>query len=145
MKRNGHGRGGFTLIEVLVVVVILGILATVIVPRIMGRPEEARRTKAMMDIKSIETSLNLYRIDSGSYPTTEQGLYALVEKPTTGVIPRKWRKGGYLKKLPKDPWGGDYVYISPGSSGDYDLSSYGPDGEKGGEDKFADINSWELE
>jgi len=145
MRQIGHRRKGFTLIEVLVVVVILGILATVIVPRIMGRPEEARRTKAMMDIKSIETSLNLYRIDSGSFPTTEQGLRALVEKPTTGVIPRKWRIDGYLKKLPKDPWGGDYVYISPGSSGDYDLSSYGPDGEKGGEGKFADINSWELE
>jgi len=145
MSQIGHRRKGFTLIEVLVVVVILGILATVIVPRIMGRPEEARRTKAMMDIKSIETSLNLYRIDSGSFPSTEQGLIALVEKPTTGVIPRKWRIDGYLKKLPKDPWGGDYVYLSPGSSGDYDLSSYGPDGEKGGEGKFADINSWELE
>ncbi|HEB72368.1 MAG TPA: type II secretion system protein GspG [Nitrospirae bacterium] len=145
MSQIGHRRKGFTLIEVLVVVVILGILATVIVPRIMGRPEEARRTKAMMDIKSIETSLNLYRIDSGSFPSTEQGLIALVEKPATGVIPRKWRIDGYLKKLPKDPWGGDYVYLSPGASGDYDLSSYGPDGEKGGEGKFADINSWELE
>ncbi|VAX22945.1 General secretion pathway protein G [hydrothermal vent metagenome] len=145
MRQIEHRRKGFTLIEVLVVVVILGILATVIVPRIMGRPEEARRTKAMMDIKSIETSLNLYRIDSGSFPSTEQGLSALVEKPTTGVIPRKWRIDGYLKKLPKDPWGGDYIYLSPGSSGDYDLSSYGPDGEKGGEGKFADINSWELE
>ncbi len=145
MNRFIHRSSGFTLIEVLVVVVILGILATVIVPRIMGRPEEARRTKSMMDIKSIETALNLYKIDSGSFPTTEQGLEALVEKPATGEIPRKWRDGGYLAKVPKDPWGNVYIYLSPGEHGDYDLVSYGPDGEKGGEGKFADVNNWEIE
>ncbi len=137
-------RSGFTLIEILVVVVILGILATMVIPKIMGRPEEARRTKAAVDIKSIETALNLYKIDNGSFPSTEQGLIALVEKPDTGEIPRNWKVGGYLKKVPKDPWGAEYVYLSPGSSGPYDLSSYGSDSEQGGEGKYADINSWEL-
>jgi len=121
-------RAGFTLIEVLVVVVILGILATIIVPRIMGRPEEARRIKAVMDIKSIETALNMYKIDNGSYPDTQQGIMGLVSKPATGEIPRNWRDEGYLAKVPKDPWGMEYIYLSPGSSGEYDLSSYGADG-----------------
>ena len=147
MRRSfaGEGRAGFTLIEVLVVVVILGILAAVIVPRIMGRPEEARRTKAAVDIKAIETALNLYKIDNGSYPTTEQGLEALVSKPETGDVPRNWREGGYLDKIPGDPWGNEYVYLSPGEHGDFDLSSYGADGEQGGEGKYADVNNWEID
>ncbi len=145
INRFNDKKAGFTLIEVLVVVVILGILATIIVPRIMGRPEEARRVKAQVDIKSIETALSMYKIDNGSYPSTEQGLAALVKKPTTGDIPRKWREKGYLAKVPKDPWGNEYVYLSPGSSGDYDLMSYGSDGEPGGEGKYADVNSWEIE
>ncbi|MGK7345704.1 MAG: type II secretion system major pseudopilin GspG [Candidatus Nitrospinota bacterium M3_3B_026] len=144
-RKNAVKNSGFTLIEVLVVVVILGILAAVIVPRIMGRPEEARRTKAAVDIRSIETALSLYKIDNGIYPSTEQGLSALVEKPATGEIPRKWREGGYLDKIPKDPWGAEYVYLSPGAHGDYDLSSYGADGEQGGEGRYADINNWEIE
>ncbi len=141
MRRNR----GFTLIEVLIVVVILGIMATIIVPRIMGRPEEARRTKAIVDIKAIETALNLYKIDNGGYPSTEQGLNALVEKPSSGEIPPRWKDGGYLPKLPKDPWGNQYIYLSPGAQGEFDLMSYASDGEKGGEGKYADINSWEIE
>lgn len=144
-KKHALKNSGFTLIEVLVVVVILGILAAVIVPRIMGRPEEARRTKAAVDIRSIETALSLYKIDNGIYPSTEQGLAALVEKPAVGEIPGNWREGGYLDKIPKDPWGNEYAYLSPGAHGDYDLSSYGADGEQGGEGRYADINSWEIE
>jgi len=140
-------RRGFTLIEIMVVMVILGILAGLIIPRIMGRPEEARRTKARVQIESIETALKLYRLDSGSYPTTEQGLQALVEPPAVGKLPIAWREGGYLEKgkVPKDPWGNEYVYLCPGIHGDFDLISYGADGETGGEGKDQDINSWELE
>ncbi len=146
MKRNLDNRG-FTLIELMVVIVILGILAGLIVPRIMSRPEEARQAKARIQIESLETALKLYKLDNGSYPSTEQGLQALVEAPTVGNLPRKWREGGYLEKgkVPKDPWGNDYVYLSPGTSGDYDIISYGSDGEQGGEKKNKDINSWEIE
>ena len=138
---------GFTLIELMVVIVILGILAGFVVPKIMGRPEEARRMKARVQIVSLETAFKLYKLDNGIYPSTEQGLQALVELPTVGRLPRAWRKGGYLEKgkVPKDPWGGDYVFICPGLHGDFDLVAYGPDGEPGGEDKDADINNWELD
>jgi general secretion pathway protein G len=138
---------GFTLIELMVVMVILGILAGLIVPRIMDRPEEARRTKAAIQIQSIEQALKLYKLDNGQYPTTEQGLLALVEAPTVGILPKKWRAGGYLEKgkVPKDPWDGDFVYICPGLHGDFDLISYGPDHQSGGEGKDADVNNWELE
>jgi general secretion pathway protein G len=138
---------GFTLIELMVVIVILGILAGLIIPRIMGRPEEARRMKAKIQIESLGTALQLYKLDSGNYPTTEQGLQALVEAPTVGQLAKAWRKGGYLEKgkVPKDPWGNEYMYLSPGVNGDFDLSSYGPDGEPGGEGEDEDINSWELE
>jgi len=137
---------GFTLIEIMVVIVILGILAGLIVPRIMGRPEEAKRTKARMQIESIETAVKLFKLDNGFYPTTEQGLQALVEQPESGRIPKSWRKGGYLEKgsVPKDPWGNEFVYISPGVHSDYDVISYGADGTAGGEDNDKDINSWEL-
>ena len=140
-------RHGFTLIELMVVIVILGILAGLIVPRIMGRPEQAKRLKARMQVESIATALKLYKLDSGAYPTTEQGLQALVEVPASGNIPKNWRKGGYLEKgkVPKDPWGNDFVYLSPGMNDDFDLISYGADGAAGGEDKNADINSWESE
>jgi general secretion pathway protein G len=144
-SRIPRGEGGFTLLEILVVVVILGILASIIVPKIMRRPEEARRTKAIIDIKAIETALNLYRLDSGVYPSTEQGLEALVEKPTTGVIPRNWKEEGYLDKVPKDPWGTPYVYLSPGIHKEFDLVSYGVDGVEGGEGKDADIENWNLD
>lgn len=138
---------GFTLIELMVVIVILGILAGLIVPRIMGRPDEARQLKAKIQIESIETALKLYKLDNGSYPGTEQGLQALVEQPATGNIPTKWREGGYLEKgkLPKDPWGNDFVYLSPGVHGEHDIISYGADGVPGGEGKNMDINSWEIE
>ncbi len=137
---------GFTLIELMVVMVILGILASMIVPRIMDRPEEARRTKAAVDIGALSQALQLYKLDNGKYPTTDQGLQALVDPPSVGRLAKKWRKGGYLDKtkVPMDPWDYDFIYISPGLHGDFDLMSYGPDGEPGGEDLDADINSWEI-
>ncbi len=143
--RVPRGQGGFTLIEILVVVVILGILASIIVPKIMKRPEEARRTKAIIDINAIETALNLYRLDNGGYPSTEQGLEALVTKPTIGVIPKNWKEEGYLDKVPKDPWGNPFVYLSPGLHKEFDLESYGADGVDGGEGKDADIENWNLD
>lgn len=140
-------QNGLTLIEVMVVIVILGILAGLLVPRIMGRPEEAKQVKARLDIESMATALKLYKLDSGNYPDTEQGLQALIEKPDVGQIPKKWRQGGYLEKsrLPKDPWGNEYLYLSPGVHGDYDLLSYGADGAPGGEGKDQDITSWDVE
>ncbi|MBI5180420.1 MAG: type II secretion system major pseudopilin GspG [Nitrospirae bacterium] len=143
-RNNTKNQKGFTLIEILVVVFIIGLLATIILPKIMGRQEEAQRTKAMADIKNIQTALDLFKLDNGFYPSTEQGLEALVKKPETGRIPEKWKEGGYLNKSPKDPWGKPYVYLSPGSHGDYDLISFGADGEAGGEGKNADIESWNL-
>lgn len=145
-KKNIFSQQGFTLIELMVVMVILGILATMIVPRIMDRPEEARRTKAAIDIQALEQALQMYKLDNGKYPTTEQGLQALVEPPSVGQLAKKWRKGGYLDKgrVPNDPWDNAFVYISPGLHGDFDLMSYGPDGEPGGEEKDADINNWEI-
>ena len=147
MSNDRFKERGFTLIELMVVIVILGILAGFVVPKIMGRPEEARRMKARVQIESIETALKLYKLDNGSYPSTEQGLQALVEAPSVGTLPRAWRNGGYLEKgkVPNDPWGGEYLYLCPGVNGEFDLFSYGPDGEPGGEDKNADINSWELD
>ena len=144
--RNSDCRG-FTLIELMVVIVILGILAGLIIPRIMGRPEEAKRLKANLQIESLETAIKLYKLDNGMYPDTEQGLQALVEQPETGTIPKKWRKKGYLDKgrLPKDPWGNEFIYLSPGAHGEYDIISYGSDGVPDGEDKNKDINSWEIE
>ena len=138
---------GFTLIEIMVVIVILGILATLIIPRFMGREEEARRTMARVQMESMETALKLYKLDNGVYPSTEQGLQALVEPPTIGQVPRKWREGGYLEKsrVPKDPWDNDYIYLSPGVHGDFDLISYGADREPGGEGNNKDINNWESE
>lgn len=136
---------GFTLIEILVVVTILGILAAIVVPRILERPEQARRTKATVDIKGIEESLGLFKLDNGFYPSTEQGLQALVVKPETGRIPSRYPEDAYLKKVPVDPWGSPYVYLSPGVHDRYDIISYGADGEPGGEGNDADINSWELD
>lgn len=138
---------GFTMIELMVVIVILGILAAIIAPRLVGRTDEARITKARVDITNLETALKLYKLDNGVYPTTEQGLQALVEAPETGTAPRNWREGGYLEKnrVPKDPWGNEFVYLSPGVKGDFDLSSYGADGLAGGEGINADINNWEID
>ncbi|MBN2256169.1 MAG: type II secretion system major pseudopilin GspG [Deltaproteobacteria bacterium] len=146
MKKKRNNRG-FTLIELMVVIVILGILAGLIVPRIMSRPEEAKQAKARIQIESLETALKLYKLDNGNYPTTEQGLEALVEAPTVGTLAKKWREGGYLEKgkVPKDPWGNDYVYLSPGSHGDCDIISYGADGEQGGDGKNKDISNQDIE
>lgn len=135
---------GFTLIEVLVVITILTILAALIVPRIMDRPDQARQVAATNDIRAIESAFNLYRLDNGVYPSTEQGLSALVQKPDIGVIPRNWKSGGYLDRVPKDPWGRDYQYLSPGVQGDIDIFTYGRDGQPGGEGYDADIGSWNL-
>ncbi|HET6489035.1 MAG TPA: type II secretion system major pseudopilin GspG [Syntrophales bacterium] len=142
MRRD---KRGFTLIELMVVIVILGILAGLIIPRIMGRPDEARQAKARIMIEGIETALKLYRLDNGFYPTTEQGLKALTEPSAIPPVPRNWREGGYLEKgkVPKDPWGNDFVYLCPGSHDEFDLMSYGADGQLGGEGKNKDITSWE--
>lgn len=138
---------GFTLIELMVVIVILGILAGLIVPRIMERPDQAKQMKARVQIESLETALKLYKLDNGTYPTTEQGLQALVDPPASGTQPQKFKKGGYLEKgkVPRDPWQNDYVYLSPGIYGDYDIICYGADGVPDGEGANEDIKSWEIE
>ena len=132
-------RSGFTLLEVMVVVFILGLLATIVAPKIMGRTDDARRVKATADMKGIEQALNLYRLYGGGYPTTEQGLQALVSRPTTPPVPRQWNPSGYLERVPLDPWGNAYLYVSDGAR--FTLKSYGADGVEGGEGKFADVDS----
>jgi general secretion pathway protein G len=140
---------GFTLIELLVVIVILSILATFVGIRIMGKPEEARRTQAQIQIQALENALKMYKLDNGEYPSTEQGLKALVEKPATGTAPRSWREGGYLDKnaVPKDPWKNEYVYLYPGvrNPDNFDLFSNGADGQPGGEGDGEDVGNWETE
>ncbi|MEW6488093.1 MAG: type II secretion system major pseudopilin GspG [Thermodesulfobacteriota bacterium] len=138
---------GFTLIELLVVLTILGLLAGLVMPRLFGRGEEAKITAARVQIRVLEDALRQFEVDNGFYPDTEQGLDALVREPTVGRVPGRWRQGGYLERgvVPKDPWGNPYVYLYPGSHGDFDLLSYGADGEPGGEGSFADIANWELE
>ncbi len=136
---------GFTLIEVLVVMVILGILAAIIVPRIMDRPEQARVVAARNDVRAIVSALDLYRLDNGTYPSTEQGLAALVRKPDSGNVPENWRPGGYLDHMPKDPWGHDYQYLNPGLHGEIDVFSYGPDGPSAdGGSSSNEIGNWNL-
>jgi general secretion pathway protein G len=139
------GAAGFTFIELMVVVVILALLVAIVAPRIVGRTDEARRTAAQVQIRSIEQGLHLFKLDNGFYPSTEQGLDALVTPPTIGKIPQHWREGGYLPKVPADPWSSPYVYLSPGLHGDYDLMSYAADGEPGGDGEDADLESWNLE
>jgi len=134
---------GFTLIEVLVVVAILGILAAIVVPRIMDRPDEAKRFAAKADVGAIVQALKLYRLDNGFYPSTDQGLQALVTRPTTQPTPNNWKQGGYLERLPQDPWGGDYQYLNPGVHGEIDVFSLGADHATGGEGNGADIGNWE--
>jgi len=138
---------GFSLIELMVVIVILGILAGMIMPRLIGRTDDAKMIKAAVDIASLDTALKLYKLDNGKYPTTEQGLKALIEPPDKEDNTGSWKKQGYLEKrtLPKDPWKREFIYLSPGTHGDYDIISYGADGLPGGEDKNKDIKSWEIE
>ena len=136
---------GFTLIEIMVVVVILGILATLVAPAILGKVDEARVAKAQQDIRALETALDLYRLDNFRYPTTDQGLQALVTKPDDPAI-RNWKPGGYIKQLMKDPWGNEYLYLEPGAHGlAFDLWTLGADGQEGGEDAATDIGNWVLE
>lgn len=133
---------GFTLMELLVVIVIITILGAFVAPRFFDQPEKARVAAAKTQIKSIADALEMYKLDNRNYPTSEQGLKALVEKPAGRPVPENWKKGGYLPTLPQDPWGKDYIYIQPGIENDYDILSYGADGKKGGEDENADITSW---
>ncbi len=143
-SRNRFDRlRGFTLIEVLVVVAILGILAAIVVPRIMDRPDEARRVAAKADIAALVQALKLYRLDNGFYPSTDQGLAALVQRPGTNPVPANWKQGGYLERVPKDPWGGDYQYLNPGQHGEIDVFSLGADHARGGDGNAADIGNWD--
>ena len=145
MKQINDKRG-FTLIEIMVVIVILALLAALVAPKLMGRTDDAKIGTTKTQIKQIETALKLYKLDNGIFPSTEQGLNALLTKPTVGVIPKNYKEGGYLesKQMPKDGWGNDFIYVSPGEHGDYDMASYGADGAKGGEGKNSDLNSWDL-
>ncbi len=137
---------GFTLIELLVVLLILGLLVGIVGPRVIGHGDDAKVSAAKIQIESISSALKMYKLDNGHYPSTEQGLEALVTQPQSGDIPKKWRKGGYLEgKVPKDPWMNDYIYMSPGSHGDFDLLSYGADGVAGGEEYNKDVSNWESE
>ena len=137
-------RAGFTLLEVMVVVVILGILAALVVPQIIGRPDEARVIAARQDIASLMQALKLYRLDNQRYPTTEQGLQALTVKPASTPVPPNWKAGGYVERLPRDPWGNPYQYLNPGRNGEIDVFSLGADGAPGGEGNNADIGSWNV-
>ena len=141
-----HRARGFTLIEIMVVITILGILAALIVPRVVGRTDDARVAAARQDIASVMQALKLYRLDNGRYPSTEQGLRALIEKPTAEPIPNNWKQGGYLERsaLPKDPWGKEYQYLNPGLRGEIDVFSFGRDGQSGGEGPDADVGSWGI-
>ncbi len=136
------GVRGFTLIEVMIVIVILGVLAALIVPKVMGRPDEARIVAARQDIATIMQALKLYRLDNRKYPTTEQGLMALVRKPEVDPVPPNWKS--YVERLPQDPWGSPYQYLNPGLHGEIDVFSFGGDGVAGGEGVDADIGSWQL-
>jgi general secretion pathway protein G len=135
---------GFTLIEIMVVVVILGILATLVVPRILERTADARIAKAKQDLSALEAALKMYKLDNYFYPATDQGLEALTSKPAGQPEPRQWRQGGYVERLPLDPWGNPYVYLQPGQHGDFDVYSLGADGVAGGDGESADVGNWQL-
>lgn len=144
-RNQTSAQRGFTLIEIMVVVVILSILAAIIVPRIMDRPDQARLVKARQDIRVIESAMKLYKLDNHVYPSTEQGIEALVTRPTGSPEARNWKEGGYLDRLPRDPWDYDYLYLNPGVHGDIDIFSQGADGQPGGEGINGDIGNWQGE
>jgi len=137
-------QSGFTLIEIMVVVIILGILAAIVAPNVIGRIDQAQVTRVQQDLRSIDSALKFYRMDNFAYPTTEQGLSALVTQPNDPNI-RNWKPGGYLDRLPKDPWGREYQYLNPGQNGEIDIYTYGADGRPGGEGIDGDIGNWTLE
>jgi general secretion pathway protein G len=141
--RSKRPESGFTLIEIMVVVVIIGLLAAMIAPNIMSQLDRAEINRARQDVRSIETALNVYRIDNYRYPTTDEGLAALVTNPGETVAPN-WLKGGYLKSIPEDPWNRPYQYASPGQHSDFDIFTLGADGQEGGEGNNADIGNWDL-
>ena len=141
---NAYKNGGFSLVEILVVLVIMGLLISVVAPTVLNRADEARVQKVGADFKAIETALKIYRLDNYVYPTTEQGLEALVEPSSLDPVPRNFKKGGYLSELPLDPWGRPYLYLRPGENGEIDLYSLGADGLSGGEDQNADIGNWKT-
>jgi len=147
MGRGIRHTAGFTLIELMVVIIILGLLAAIVMPRIVGETDKARYGAALAQMRILEDALKRYKLDNGVFPTTDQGLEALVRRPTSGILPRGWPEGGYLDKqeIPRDPWGNMYLYISPGQhSPDYDLKSFGADGVEGGDSYNADIESWRI-
>ncbi|MBR9651481.1 type II secretion system major pseudopilin GspG [Thalassovita aquimarina] len=144
-NRNSQGRDdGFSLLELMVVVVILSVLALVIVPRVIDRPDQARAARAKTDIAAISSAVKLYRLDNFRYPTTEQGLNALVTRPGTDPVPENWAANGYMDRMPIDPWGKPYQYLQPGVHGDFDIFTYGADGVAGGDGANADIGSWDV-
>jgi general secretion pathway protein G len=142
--RTQTHHAGFTLIEVMVVIVILGVLAALVVPKVMSRPDEARQVAAKQDVASLMQALKLYRLDNKRYPNTEQGLQALIAKPSSGPAADNWKAGGYLERLPQDPWGKPYQYLNPGLRGEIDVFSFGADGQPGGEGTDIDIGNWNL-
>ena len=142
-RNNKRNQGGFTLIEIMVVVIILGILAAIVAPNVIGRIDDAQISRVQQDLRGIENALKFYRLDNFAYPTSEQGLEALVSKPADPNI-RNWKSGGYLDRLPMDPWGNNYEYLSPGQNGEIDIYTYGRDGRPGGEGLDADIGNWNL-
>ncbi|MDH5484897.1 MAG: type II secretion system major pseudopilin GspG [Gammaproteobacteria bacterium] len=144
MGKKINRQQGFTLIEIIVVVVIIGLLAGMIAPKFFGKTDQARITKAKSDISALESALDLYKLDNYSYPTTDQGLEALVSKPSSDPAPANWQQGGYVKKLSKDPWQRDYLYLSPGEHGEVDIYTLGADGVEGGEGANADIGNWDT-
>ena len=144
-RRSHLHQRGFTLIEIMVVLVILGLLIAIVAPNIIGRGDEARVTAAKAQLRQISSALDLYRLDNSHYPSTQQGLEALVSKPSGSPEPRNWNPDGYMKSIPIDPWGEKYQFISPGTEGPYDLYSLGSDGQEGGDGDAADISVWEVD
>jgi general secretion pathway protein G len=142
-RQLAEKQGGFSLIELIAVVAILGILAAVVAPKIFNQPGKARMAKAKTEISNIQSALQMYKLENFNYPSTDQGLQALVEQPTGDPEAPNWQEGGYLDRLPKDPWGREYLYVSPGENGDIDIYSLGRDGQSGGEGEDADIGNWQ--